>query len=64
MILSILGLLFIWENVPCNAPPRYKNIKKQFLIMILWFPEPLRGVAVLHVASGMPQWRMLVTIFR
>ena len=29
-VLSILELLFMWENVPCNAPPRYKNIKKQF----------------------------------
>ena len=39
-VLSILELLFIWGNVPCNAPPRYKNIKQQFLVMILWFPEP------------------------
>ena len=28
-----LELLFIWANVPCNAPPRYKNIKKQILAM-------------------------------
>ena len=27
-------LLFIWETVPCDAPPRYKNIKKQFLVII------------------------------
>ena len=38
-VLSIPELLLLWENVPCNAPPRYKNIKKQFLVMILWFPE-------------------------
>ena len=52
----------MWENVPCNAPPRYKSIKKQFLVMILLIPRAtLRGVAELHVASGMPQWRMFVT---
>ena len=27
-------LLFIWETVPYDAPPRYKNIKKQFLVII------------------------------
>ena len=33
-VLSMVKLLFIWANVPYNAPLRYKNIKKQFLVMI------------------------------
>ena len=33
-VLSTLELLFIWANLPCNASPRYKNIKKQFLVII------------------------------
>ena len=61
-VLSILGLLFIWKNEPCNAPPRYKNIKKTIFGHDTLVPRAtLRGVAELHVASGMPQCRMFVT---
>ena len=33
-VLSMVKILFICANVPYNAPLRYKNIKKQFLVMI------------------------------
>ena len=54
---------FIWcKTEKLNKIALSADIVSSTRSSVLWFSEPhLRGVAELHVASGMPQLRMFVT---